>query len=54
MIRMTRLTDYGIMLLTLFARDAQHPMKSARDLSRESFLGSIPGRPGTVLPSSAV
>jgi FeS assembly SUF system regulator len=38
MIRMTRLTDYGIMLLTLFARDAQHPMKSARDLSREARL----------------
>jgi len=38
MIRMTRLTDYGIMLLTLFARDAQHPMKSARDLSREAKL----------------
>jgi FeS assembly SUF system regulator len=38
MIRMTRLTDYGIMLLTLFARDARHPMKSARDLSREARL----------------
>ena len=38
MIRMTRLTDYGIMLLTLFARDAKHPMKSARDLSREAKL----------------
>ena len=38
MIRMTRLTDYGIMLLTLFARDDKHPMKSARDLSREAKL----------------
>ena len=38
MIRMTRLTDYGIMLLTLFARDEKHPMKSARDLSQEAKL----------------
>jgi FeS assembly SUF system regulator len=38
MIRMTRLTDYGIMLLTLFARDAKHPMKSARDLSEQARL----------------
>ena len=38
MIRMTRLTDYGIMLLTLFARDSKHPMKSARDLSQEAKL----------------
>jgi len=38
MIRMTRLTDYGIMLLTLFARDEKHPMKSARDLSGEAKL----------------
>jgi len=38
MIRMTRLTDYGIMLLTLFARDSKHPMKSARDLSQEGKL----------------
>jgi FeS assembly SUF system regulator len=38
MIRMTRLTDYGIMLLTLFARDEKHPMKSARDLSVEAKL----------------
>jgi FeS assembly SUF system regulator len=38
MIRMTRLTDYGIMLLTLFARDVKHPMKSARDLSEEGKL----------------
>jgi FeS assembly SUF system regulator len=38
MIRMTRLTDYGIVLLTLFARDDKHPMKSARDLSAEAKL----------------
>ena len=38
MIRMTRLTDYGIMLLTLFARDEKHPMKSARDLSEQAKL----------------
>ena len=38
MIRMTRLTDYGIMMLTLFARDSKHPMKSARDLSQEAKL----------------
>ena len=38
MIRMTRLTDYGIMLLTLFARDDKHPMKSARDLSEQAKL----------------
>jgi len=38
MIRMTRLTDYGILLLTLFARDEKHPQKSARDLSVEAKL----------------
>ena len=38
MIRMTRLTDYGIMLLTLFARDGKRPMRSARDLAEESKL----------------
>src|SRR5688572_6006899 len=38
MIRLTRLTDYGIMLLTLFARDSNHPMKSARALSEEARL----------------
>ncbi|HXX93260.1 MAG TPA: SUF system Fe-S cluster assembly regulator [Planctomycetota bacterium] len=38
MIRMTRLTDYGIMLLTLFARDEKSPMRSARDLSAEARL----------------
>jgi FeS assembly SUF system regulator len=38
MIRMTRLTDYGIMLLTLFARDSHHAMKSARGLAQEAKL----------------
>jgi FeS assembly SUF system regulator len=38
MIRMTRLTDYGILLLTLFARDPRRPMRSARDLAEESRL----------------
>jgi FeS assembly SUF system regulator len=38
MIRMTRLTDYGIMLLTIFARDAKRPMKSARELASETRL----------------
>src|SRR5438552_12430942 len=38
MIRMTRLTDYGIMLLTLFARDAMRPLRSARDLSDQAHL----------------
>ena len=38
MIRMTRMTDYGILMLTIFARDAKHPMKSARDLSHEAGL----------------
>ena len=35
MIRMTRLTDYGILLLTLFARDPRRPMRSARDLAED-------------------
>ncbi len=38
MIRMTRLTDYGIMLLTLFARDRERPVRSARDLAIEARL----------------
>ena len=38
MIRLTRLTDYGIMLLTLFARDGRRGMKSARDLAAEAHL----------------
>lgn len=38
MIRMTRLTDYGILLLTLFVRDAARGMHSARDLARDTHL----------------
>lgn len=38
MIRMTRLTDYGIMLLTSFARDPGRPMRNARDLAVEAHL----------------
>ncbi len=38
MIRMTRLTDYGIMLLTLFARDARRATRSARDLAADAHL----------------
>jgi FeS assembly SUF system regulator len=38
MIRMTRLTDYAIVLLTLFARDPKRPMRSARDLAAEAHL----------------
>lgn len=38
MIRMTRLTDYGIMLLTHIARDPELPMRNARDLATEARL----------------
>ena len=38
MIRLARLTDYGIMLLTLMARDRQGPPKSARDIAARSRL----------------
>ena len=38
MIRLTRMTDYGILLLTCFARDPEHPMRSARELANESKL----------------
>jgi FeS assembly SUF system regulator len=38
MIRMTRLTDYGILLLTLFAREPRRPTRSARDLAAEARL----------------
>jgi FeS assembly SUF system regulator len=38
MIRMTRLTDYGILLLTLFAKDRERPVRSARDLGLEARL----------------
>jgi FeS assembly SUF system regulator len=38
MIRMTRLADYGILLLTLFARERGQKTRSARDLAAESKL----------------
>ena len=38
MIKITRLTDYGIMLLANFAKDAQHPMRNARDLGAQAHL----------------
>ncbi len=38
MIRMTRLTDYGILLLTLYARDTKRATRSARDLAAEAKL----------------
>jgi FeS assembly SUF system regulator len=38
MIRMTRLTDYGILLLTLFAKDAAKGLHSARGLAGETHL----------------
>ena len=38
MIKITRLTDYGIMLLTYFAKDGQHPMRNARDLATQAHL----------------
>ena len=38
MIRLTRLTDYGIMLLTHFARDRKQAQKCSRDLAAEAHL----------------
>ena len=38
MIRLSRMTDYGIMLLTAFARDPKRPMRNARDLAAEAKL----------------
>ena len=38
MIRMTRLTDYGILLLTFFAKDGAKGMHSARGLAGEAHL----------------
>jgi len=38
MIRMTRLADYGILLLTLLARDRDRSMRSARELAAQSRL----------------
>ena len=38
MIRMTRLTDYGIVLLTCCARHPERPTYSVRDLAAEAHL----------------
>lgn len=38
MIRMTRMTDYGILLLTQFAKEPERPVRSARDLAAEAGL----------------
>jgi FeS assembly SUF system regulator len=38
MIRITRLTDYGIMLLTYMAQDLALPMRTAPDLAAEAHL----------------
>ena len=38
MIRLSRLTDYGIMLLTLMARDRDGAPRSARDVAARSRL----------------
>ena len=38
MIRMTRMTDYGIVLLTHCARQKDRPIHTARDLAAESHL----------------
>jgi FeS assembly SUF system regulator len=38
MLRLTRLTDYGILLLTRFARRDGEPLHSARDLAKEAHL----------------
>jgi FeS assembly SUF system regulator len=38
MFRMTRLTDYGMVLLTCVARDPRGPARSARDLADEARL----------------
>jgi FeS assembly SUF system regulator len=38
MIRMSRLTDYGIMLLTWMAREPGRPMHNARELAADAHL----------------
>lgn len=38
MIRITKLTDYAIVLLTIFARDPAQPVHNARDLAAEAHL----------------
>ncbi len=38
MIRLSKLTDYGILLMTLVARDSAHRSRAARDLAEEANL----------------
>lgn len=38
MIRLGKLTDYGVVLMTYMARDTSAPLRTARDLSVESKL----------------
>lgn len=38
MLRISKLTDYGIMLLTYIARDSHVPMRNARELAVEAHL----------------
>jgi FeS assembly SUF system regulator len=38
MVRLGKLTDYGLVLMTCMARPAGAPMRTARDLARESKL----------------
>ncbi len=38
MIRLSKLTDYGILLMTLVARDSAHSSRAARDLADEANL----------------
>jgi len=38
MIRLSRLTDYGILLMTMVARDSEQRPKAARDLADEANL----------------
>ena len=38
MIRMTRVTDYGIVLLTYLARSSEGALHTARDLARDAHL----------------
>ena len=38
MIRLARMTDYGILLLTCYARNPERPMRSARELASEARL----------------
>src|SRR5271154_4680104 len=38
MVRLGKLTDYGLVLMTCIARDQDAPLRTARDLARESHL----------------